>query len=106
MRRACDLRILDPACGSGAFLIEAFDQMFAEYTKAQGFLSELDGPTLFGGNRTVLTHNLFGLDLNAEAVEIARLSCWIKTAAKGKQLTTLDDNIKQGNSVVGDPSPR
>jgi type I restriction-modification system DNA methylase subunit len=97
------VRILDPACGSGAFLIEAFDQMFAEYTKAQGFLKELDGPTIFGGNRTVLTNNLFGLDLNSEAVEIARLSCWIKTAEYGKELTTLDENIEQGNSVV-DPT--
>ncbi|HEX3151643.1 MAG TPA: N-6 DNA methylase [Gemmataceae bacterium] len=97
------IRILDPSCGSGAFLIEAFDQMFAEYTKAQGLLKALDGPTLFGGNRTVLTHNLFGLDLNSEAVEIARLSCWIKTAEYGKPLTTLDANIQQGNSVV-DPA--
>jgi hypothetical protein len=45
------------------------------------------------------------MDLNSEAVEIARLSCWIKTAEKGKELTTLDGNIVQGNSVVADPSP-
>jgi SAM-dependent methyltransferase len=102
------IRILDPACGSGAFLIEAFDQMFAEYTKAMGFRDELAGKTIFDVQRSILTNNLFGLDLNAEAVEIARLSCWIKTAEYGKELTTLDENIEQGNSVVdptGERSP-
>lgn len=99
------VRIVDPACGSGAFLIEAFDQMFVEYQKAQAYLTSLEGPTLFDVKKTILTNNLFGVDLNGEAVEIARLSCWIKTAERGKELTSLDDNIKQGNSVVALPSP-
>jgi len=100
------IRIVDPVCGSGAFLIEAFDQMFAEYDEAQDCLKLLErGSGLFDVQKTILTHNLFGMDLNGEAVEIARLSCWIKTAVKGKQLTTLDENIRQGNSVVGLPSP-
>ncbi|HEY7314655.1 MAG TPA: N-6 DNA methylase [Gemmataceae bacterium] len=96
------VRLVDPACGSGAFLIEAFDQMFAHYQKAQGFLTELRGPTLFDIRKTILEHNLYGVDLNGEAVEIARLSCWIKTAEVGKVLTSLDHNIRQGNSVVAD----
>ena len=96
------VRIVDPACGSGAFLLEAFDQMFAHYQKAQGFLSDLQGKTLFDIRKTILEHNLFGVDLNAAAVEIAQLSCWIKTAEIGKQLTSLDHNIRQGNSVVSD----
>ncbi len=96
------VRIVDPACGSGAFLIEAFDQLFAEYHKAQGFLTELRGATLFDIRKTILEHNLYGVDLNGEAVEIARLSCWIKTAEVGKVLTSLDHNIRQGNSVVAD----
>ena len=99
------VRIVDPSCGSGAFLIEAFDQMFAEYERAQSYLTELRGPSLFDIRRAILTNNLFGMDLNTEAVEIARLSCWIKTAEKGKQLTALDGNIVQGNSVVAEPSP-
>ncbi|MFO0801743.1 MAG: DNA methyltransferase [Gemmataceae bacterium] len=98
------IRIVDPACGSGAFLIEAFDQMYAEYEEAQDCLKLLQGASLLDVQKTILTHNLFGMDLNGEAVEIARLSCWIKTAVKGKQLTTLDENIRQGNSVVGDPN--
>ena len=101
------VRIVDPACGSGAFLIEAFDQMFAQYQAADGFLQELgNGPGMFEAKRTILTNNLFGMDLNAEAVEIARLSLWIKTAERGKKLTALDENIKQGNSVVTGSAPR
>lgn len=98
------VRIVDPACGSGAFLIEAFDQLFAEYQKAQGFLTELQGPTLFDIRKTILETNLYGVDLNGEAVEIARLSCWIKTAELGKILTSLDHNIREGNSVITDPT--
>ena len=41
-------------------------------------------------------NNLFGMDLNSEAIEIGRLSLWIKTAQNGKVLTSLDDNVKQG----------
>jgi hypothetical protein len=98
------IRLVDPACGSGAFLIEAFDQLFAEYQRAQGFLTELQGPTLFDIRKTILEHNLYGVDLNGEAVEIARLSCWIKTAEVGKVLTSLDHNIREGNSVIADPA--
>jgi hypothetical protein len=99
------VRIVDPACGSGAFLIEAFDQMLAEYRKAHDFLAELEGPSLFDVSKTILTNNLFGMDLNAEAVEIARLSLWIKTAARGKVLTSLDANVQLGNSIVAEPNP-
>jgi hypothetical protein len=98
------VRVVDPACGSGAFLIEAFDQLFAEYERAQGYLTQLRGPTLFDIRKAILEHNLYGVDLNGEAVEIARLSCWIKTAEEGKTLASLDHNIVRGNSVVTDPA--
>lgn len=100
------VKVVDPSCGSGAFLIEAFDQLFLEYAQSQGYLTELQGgKSLFDVQRTILTKNLFGMDLNGEAVEIARLSCWIKTAEKGKELTALDENIQIGNSVVAEPDP-
>ena len=99
------LRILDPACGSGAFLIEAFDQLHAVYEISNARLEELRGQrTLFDLDRQILQHNLYGVDLNAEAIQICQLSLWIKTAARGKQLTSLDHSIREGNSVVADPS--
>ncbi|MEI2723825.1 MAG: DNA methyltransferase [Verrucomicrobiota bacterium] len=99
------LRILDPACGSGAFLIEAFDQLHALYEISNARLEELRGQrTLFDLDRQILQHNLYGVDLNAEAIQICQLSLWIKTAARGKQLTSLDHTIREGNSVVSDPA--
>ncbi|MGO9199693.1 MAG: Eco57I restriction-modification methylase domain-containing protein [Limisphaerales bacterium] len=99
------LRILDPACGSGAFLIQTFDQLHAVYETSNARLEELRGHrTLFDLDRQILQNNLYGVDLNAEAVQICQLSLWIKTAARGKQLTSLDHTIRQGNSVISDPA--
>lgn len=99
------VRILDPACGSGAFLIEAFDQLHTFYQTSNDRLEDLRGHrTLFDPDREILQHNLYGVDLNEEAIEICRLSLWIKTAARGKVLTSLDHTIRVGNSVVSDPA--
>jgi hypothetical protein len=96
-------RVLDPACGSGAFLIEAFDQLHAAYRASNDRLEELRGHrTLFDLDRQILQNNLYGVDLNDEAIEICQLSLWIKTAQRGKVLTSLDHTIRVGNSVVSD----
>ena len=80
--------LLDPACGSGAFLIEAFEQFYQAYQRSNDRLEELRGHrTLFDLDRQILQNNLYGVDLNGEAVQIARLSLWIKTAQRGKVLT-------------------
>lgn len=100
------VRVVDPACGSGAFLIEAFDQLFTEYQRAVDHLTALERQQVrvFDPDRAILQNNLYGVDLNAEAIEIARLSIWIKTAQRGKVLTDLDHNVRPGNSVVHDPA--
>lgn len=99
------IRVLDPACGSGAFLISAFDVLAHEFERANRALAELRGnqTSLFDLTRTVLNENLFGIDKSGESVEIARLSLWLKTAERGKKLTFIDRNVRQGNSVVEDP---
>ena len=98
------IRLLDPACGSGAFLIQAFDQMYAEYQASNGRLTELRGARpLLDLDKRILENNLYGVDLNEEAIEICRLSLWIKTAHRGKPLTSLDHSIRVGNSVVNEP---
>lgn len=99
------IRLLDPACGSGAFLVEAFDQLYAAYETANDRLADLRGHrTLFDLDRQILQNNLYGVDLNDEAVEICKLSMWIKTAQRGKELTSLDTTVRAGNSVVDDPA--
>ena len=99
------LRIVDPACGSGAFLIEAFDQLHAFYETSNARLEELRGHRmLFDLDRQILEQNLYGVDLNPEAIQICQLSLWIKTAAHGKVLTSLEHTIREGNSVISDPA--
>jgi SAM-dependent methyltransferase len=79
------LRILDLACGSGAILIEAFNQLHAVYELSNARLEELRGQrTLFDLDRQILQNNLYGVDLNEEAIQICQFSLWIKTAAHGK----------------------
>jgi hypothetical protein len=98
------LRVVDPACGSGAFLIETFEQLSSVYQQAHARLAELLGPRLFDVDRQILQSNLYGVDLNDEAVDTCRLSLWIKTAHLGKELTSLDHNVRVGNSVIADPA--
>jgi len=112
-------RVIDPACGSGAFLIAAFDYLNREYervnealaalelasqTKGKGSGKFVGQRSLFDLNKTLLNENLYGVDLSPESVEITKLSLWLKTAEQGKALTYLDDNIKVGNSIVADSS--
>ncbi|MEG3929568.1 MULTISPECIES: Eco57I restriction-modification methylase domain-containing protein [unclassified Microcoleus] len=99
-------RVIDPACGSGAFLIAAFDYLMQQYERVDRELNALgckpkDGNSL-EFDRSILSNNLYGVDLLPESAEITKLSLWLKTAQAGKTLTYLDDNIKAGNSLVAD----
>jgi len=98
-------RVIDPACGSGAFLIAAFDYLSRQYERVNQALAELKSGqrSVFDLNKTILNNNLYGVDLSPESVEITKLSLWLKTAERGKPLTYLDDNIQVGNSIVHDP---
>lgn len=96
------VKVIDIACGSGAFLVNIFDYLLRENDRVNGIL----GGTLTSYDemvRKILSENIFGVDLNPESVEITKLSLWLKTAEKGKPLTSLDQNIKCGNSLIDDP---
>ncbi len=96
-----NVKVVDPACGSGAFLVYVFDYLLAENQR----VADIVGNSLFSSDsyvRDILRNNIYGVDLNEESVEITKLSLWLKTAQKGKKLTTLDANIKCGNSLVAD----
>lgn len=98
------LRKVDPACGSGVFLVMAFDWLKAELMRCNSALEKLGEGALFEPDSEILTHNLFGVDVNEESVEIAKLSLWIKTARHGKVLDSLDDNFRVGDSLIEDSS--
>ena len=99
------LTILDPACGSGAFLNQALDFLIKEHKKIDELRAELLGGGLIFPDITtdILEKNIYGVDLNEESVEIAKLSLWLRTAKKGRKLNTLSSNIKCGNSLIDDP---
>lgn len=103
------IKVLDLACGSGAFLVAAFDFLIGEYERVNRAIAELQGTPaqlgLFDLNRQILQDNLFGVDLNPESVEITKLSLWLKTARQDKPLNNLDANIRCGNSLVEPPAP-
>jgi hypothetical protein len=102
--RMAGLRIVDPACGSGAFLIAAFDYLYAEQRVVRERLAELDPGLLVharvNADVEIITRNLYGVDVNAESVEITKLALWLKTAKRGRRLESLDHSVRCGNSLI------
>lgn len=100
-----NIRVLDPACGSGAFLNQAFDYLYKEGQRVNDQIAKLQKGQLevFKLDEHILKNNLYGVDLNPESVEITKLSLWLKTANRRSELTALDSNIKCGNSLTDDP---
>jgi N-6 DNA Methylase/TaqI-like C-terminal specificity domain len=97
-----DFTIVDPACGSGAFLVAAFEEMARRYRDAVTALEDLGVEIEFDPFDEITTRNLHGVDLNTESVEITRLSLWLKTARREHPLQNLEATIKDGNSVIDD----
>ncbi|MGD8500149.1 MAG: N-6 DNA methylase, partial [Phycisphaerales bacterium] len=101
-----DVKIVDPACGSGAFLIRAYNVLDDKYVEILDVL-EIHEPAMAKEMRDdisdfILHDNLFGVDLSPEAAEIAQLALWLRSAHRGKTLADLSENIICGNSLVSD----
>lgn len=100
------LRVVDPAMGSGAFLVAACrylasayeDALIAEDTVTRGDISSADRAAL---RRVVAQRCLYGVDLNPTAVQLARLSLWLCTLAADRPLTFFDHHLRSGNSLAG-----
>ncbi len=126
-KKLAAIKVVDPACGSGAFLNAVFDYLYTEWAKVlkpevKKLTTPLDKQMLenstvnepigftYGGDeewrikKNIIVNNIFGVDLNGESVEITKLSLWLKTANKTNSLAALYDNIKQGNSLIDDPN--
>ena len=90
------VKILDPACGSGSFLIKAFDVLVEESKKALG--RELN----YEQKTDLMLNCIHGVDLDERAVDICKLNLSLKLAERGKKLPELRNNIKCGNSLIDD----
>ena len=100
------LKILDPACGSGAFLNQAVNFLVLEHQFVDDIIAELTNTPLrlFDTDIAILENNIYGVDINEESIEIAKLSLWLRTAKQGRKLSNLSNNIKCGNSLIDDPA--
>ena len=104
--RILDLTILDPAMGSGAFLVEACRQLarkLVDAWHAHGGPPAIppDEDELLHARRLVARHCLYGVDKNAMAVDLARLSLWLVTFAKDHEFTFVDHALLHGDSLTG-----
>jgi hypothetical protein len=125
-----NIKIVDPACGSGAFLNKATDILLeiheAIFDIKKGYTTTIDmrvgkgkkrrtesiqhtdlGAYVFDHiekRREILLNNIYGVDLNEESVEITKLSLFLKVCKKNLKLPNLDKNIKNGNSLIDDPT--
>jgi len=115
------IKVLDPAMGSGHFLVEAtdflahalvealnseviFEPSQKEWLirdKATSYEEDRDEDDIRWARREVVERCIYGVDLNPLAVELAKLSLWLYTVAKGKPLNFLDHHLKCGNSLIG-----
>lgn len=125
-QKLASIKVVDPACGSGAFLNAVFDFLYNEWARVvkpelKKLTTPLDKQMLenstvsepiaftYGGDeewrikKNIIVNNIYGVDLNGESVEITKLSLWLKTANKTNSLAALYDNVKQGNSLIDDP---
>lgn len=100
------ITICDPACGSGAFLNAALQFLMAEHKLLDEMEAKVTNSSIVFPDveNSILENNLYGVDINEESVEIARLALWLRTAKPHRKLNSLNNNIKCGNSLISDPA--
>jgi len=101
------VKVLDPAIGSGHFLVGAVEFLAGKLMQAAerdidwSWVEDRGQFTNEWAKREVVSHCIYGVDLNELAVELAKVSLWLTTIAKDKPLSFLDHRLKQGNSLIG-----
>lgn len=96
------LKVLDPAMGSGHFLVEATDFLARALVEALGAdPREVEEDEIRWARREVVERCIYGVDLNPLAVDLAKLSLWLSTVSLDKPLNFLDHHLRCGNSLIG-----
>jgi hypothetical protein len=95
------IRVLDPACGSGHFLLAAARRLGRELARVETGEEEPSPEALREAVREVIAHCIYGVDKNPLAVELCKVALWIESCVPGKPLTFLDHRIRCGDSLVG-----
>lgn len=105
-RAILTMSICDPACGSGHFLLAAARRLGRELAKVRTGEEEPTPKEFHLAVRDVISHCVYGVDVNPLAVDLCKLALWLEGHWTGKPLSFLDHHIKSGNSLIGvlDPS--
>ncbi|MGI5829899.1 MAG: Eco57I restriction-modification methylase domain-containing protein [Bradymonadia bacterium] len=100
------LKIADIACGSGAFLNAVMNYLIVEHGKIDDYTNKIYGHSLPFADveLSILERNIYGVDINEEASEIAKLSLWLHTAKSGRTLSDLSAKIRCGDSLIDNPA--
>ena len=98
-----DLRVIDPACGSGAFLVAVIDRLALALCDVRCDGQQPTEQQLARARRDVLQNCIYGVDIDPFAVELCKVALWIHCAARDLPLTFLDHRIQHGDSLVGWP---
>ena len=93
------MTVIDPACGSGHFLIAAASAIATRLAAVRDDAGKPEG--FRSAFRDVISRCIYGVDINPMAVELTKMSLWIEGYEPGKPLSFLDAHIKCGNSIVG-----
>lgn len=101
-RALLDIKVMDPACGSAAFLIGAIDRLAVALAEARRGGAP-DDHDVRRARRDVLAHCIYAVDKDETAVELAKVALWIHCAVEDRPLTFLDHRIQHGDSLVGWP---
>ncbi len=95
------IKVVDPACGSGHFLLAAARRLGKELARIRTGEDEPSPEAVREAVRDVIAHCIYGVDKNPLAVELCRVALWLEAHVPGKPLTFLDHRIKCGDSLVG-----
>lgn len=96
-----DLKVCDPACGSGHFLIAAAHRIAKRLASVRSGDLEPGPEFTSKALREVISHCIYGVDVNEMAVELCKVSLWLQSTVPGMPLSFLDHKIKCGNSLLG-----
>lgn len=100
------ISVCDPACGSGHFLLAAARRLAAELARIEAGTDQPTEANYRHALREVVSHCIYGVDINPLAVELCRTALWLEAIEPGKPLGFLDAHIQVGNSLVGVLDPK
>ncbi len=100
-RALLSLKVIDPACGSGHFLLSAARRIGKELARVRTGEDEPAPERVREAIRDVIAHCIYGVDKNPLAVDLCRVALWIESHTAGRPLSFLDHRIRPGDSLVG-----